>query len=52
MATVFLIFSNDLFAASKTVHVLEEVTDNFLYGLATAKGIKLIEKYKHQRNKN
>jgi len=51
MAAVFFIFSNELFAPNKTIQVLEEVTDNFLYGLATTKGIKLIEKYKHQRNK-
>jgi AcrR family transcriptional regulator len=51
MATVFFVFSNDLFPATKMVHVLEEITDNFLYGVATAKGIKLIEKYKHQHNK-
>jgi len=30
---------------------MEEVTDNFLYGIVSVKGQKLIEKYKQQRNK-
>ncbi len=51
LASVFLLFNPELFPLGKykPVEVIEEITDNFLYGLVTAKGIKLISKYKQQR---
>ena len=53
LASVFLIFDPEHFPNSKhAVPVLvTEITDNFLYGLASAKGQKLIQKYKQQRLK-
>ncbi len=51
MATVFLVFNNEVFHTNKITTVLNEITDNFLYGLATPKGNKLIEKYIKERNK-
>ena len=55
LASIFLVFNPDLFPMGKNSlpAVITEITDNFLYGLATAKGHKLIQKYKQQRqNKN
>ncbi|NCI45163.1 TetR/AcrR family transcriptional regulator [Sediminibacterium soli] len=53
LASIFLVFNPELFQAGR--HnlgvVIKEITDNFLCGLATAKGQKLIQKYKHQRQK-
>jgi TetR/AcrR family transcriptional regulator, cholesterol catabolism regulator len=51
VASVFLIFSIDGFITSKaSAHdVLIEITDNFLYGIATSKGQKLINKFKTER---
>ena len=43
------LFSKKHFSPSM---VLQEITDHFLYGLATVKGIQLIEKYKQERTKN
>ena len=53
LASIFLIFNPDLFPHGKhSLPVLvTEITDNFLYGLATVKGQKLIQKYKQQRQK-
>ncbi len=53
LASIFLIFNPEHFPHSKhSVSVLvTEITDNFLYGLASAKGQKLIQKYKQQRLK-
>lgn len=53
LASIFLIFNPELFPHGKhSLPVLvTEITDNFLYGLATAKGQKLIQKYKQQRQK-
>lgn len=53
IASIFLIFNQDLFPLGKDslAAVIAEMTDNFLYGLATPKGIKLIQKYKQQRLK-
>ena len=53
IGSIFLIFNQELFPPTKTniTDVLWETTANFLYGLATTKGIKLIQKYKLQRNK-
>lgn len=54
LASMFFILNPDIFPLSKhnIVAVITEVTDNFLYGLATPKGHKLIQKYKQQRIKN
>jgi AcrR family transcriptional regulator len=53
LATTFLLFNPELFSTGKYTlpQVMEEITDNFLYGLVTAKGLKLIQKYKQQRLK-
>lgn len=53
LASVFLIFNPENFPNSKhsTSTLVSEITDNFLYGLASVKGQKLIQKYKQQRLK-
>lgn len=54
LAAIFLVFNPELFPIGKNTlpAVITEITDNFLYGLATARGHKLIRKYKQQRQKN
>ncbi|MCK9401996.1 MAG: TetR/AcrR family transcriptional regulator [Chitinophagaceae bacterium] len=54
LASTFLILNPELFLVGKhsLPNVFAEITDNFLYGLASAKGLKLIQKYKQQRQKN
>ncbi len=51
LASTFLIFNPELFPLGKhsLATVVTEMTDNFLYGLASSKGQKLIQKYKQQR---
>ena len=51
--SVFLLFNPELFPQNKykLAEVIEEITDNFLYGLVTPKGQKTILKYKQQREK-
>ncbi len=51
LASVFLLFNPEIFPQTKykLVTVVEEITDNFLYGLVTPKGQKMISKYKQQR---
>ena len=53
LASTFLIFNPELFPPGhhSLSQILDEVTDNFLYGVTTAKGQKLIQKYKLQRHK-
>jgi len=53
LATMLLVFNQDLFPSGKnsSITVVTEITDNFIYGLATPKGQKLIQKYKQQRSK-
>lgn len=53
LASTFLVFNPELFPLGKhsLATVIIETTDNFLCGLATAKGQKLIQKYKQQRLK-
>ena len=53
VGTMFLIFNPDAFPSSKysLSEILWEITDNYLHGLTTAKGLKLINKYKQQRIK-
>jgi len=51
--TVLLSFNPDVFPTVKTnaVYVEQQLIECFLYGLATLKGYKLIQKYKNQRTK-
>lgn len=51
--TVFLSFDTDVFPTNKTnlLKIEQQLIEHFLYGLATAKGEKLIQKYKQQRTK-
>jgi AcrR family transcriptional regulator len=51
--SVLLSFNPEIFPTIKTnpVHIEQQILDCFLYGLATPKGQKLIQKYKHQRTK-
>jgi AcrR family transcriptional regulator len=53
LATIFMIFNPDIFPTGKhsVPALVTEITDNFLYGLASAKGQKLIQKYRQQRLK-
>jgi AcrR family transcriptional regulator len=53
LASVFLIFNPDIFPGGKhsLPAIVSEITDNFLYGLASPKGQKLIQKYKQLRQK-
>ncbi len=53
LASIFMLFNPEVFPLGKhsLPTLITEVTDNFLYGLATAKGQKLIQKYKAQRQK-
>ena len=51
--TIMLAFNAEVYFAdpTKTVHIEQQLQEHFLYGMATAKGVKLIQKYKLQRNK-
>ena len=53
LATIFLMFDTENFPPSKFTagQVIAEITDNFLHGMASVKGLKLIQKYKQQRLK-
>ena len=53
LATMFLMFDTDQFPPSKFTpgQIIAEITDNFLFGMASTKGQKLILKYKQQRLK-
>jgi len=53
LASIFLVFNPESLNCGKHAlpAVIKEITDNFLYGLATPKGQKLIQKYKQQRQK-
>lgn len=50
---VMLPFSSDIFPNNRTqlVHIEQQIFEHFLFGLATTKGLKLIQKYKNQRTK-
>lgn len=52
--SIMLAFDPDVFPANRTrlVHIEQQLLEVFLYGLATPKGQKLIQKYKNQRSKN
>ena len=51
--TVVLSFNHEVFPNNKNklLHIEQQLIEHFLYGLATPKGLKLILKYKNQRNK-
>ena len=52
LASVFLMFNQELFPQIKYngSDLADTITDNFLYGIVTTKGQKLITKYKSQRS--
>jgi AcrR family transcriptional regulator len=52
--SIMLAFDPEAFPNNRTrlVHIEQQLLEHFLYGLATAKGVKLIQKYKSQRTKN
>lgn len=49
--SIMLPFNSDVFPNNRTqlLHIEQELLEHFLYGLATPKGQKLIQKYKSQR---
>ncbi|MFL5773510.1 MAG: TetR/AcrR family transcriptional regulator [Flavisolibacter sp.] len=51
--SILLSFNPDVFPSSKSnmVYIEQQLLEHFLYGLATSKGEKLIQKYKNQRLK-
>lgn len=51
--TLMISFDSDVFPSNRTnlIYIEEQLLEHFLYGLATAKGQKLIQKYKTQRKK-
>ena len=51
--SMMLAFNSEVFPSNRThlVKIQHEILEHFLYGLATTKGHKLIQKYKSQRNK-
>jgi TetR/AcrR family transcriptional regulator, cholesterol catabolism regulator len=51
--TVLLSFNPEVFPSNKAnlVYIEQQLIECFLYGLATPKGYKLIQKYKNQRTK-
>jgi TetR/AcrR family transcriptional regulator, cholesterol catabolism regulator len=51
--SVLLSFSQEVFPSNKSnlAYIEQQLLESFLYGLATPKGQKLIQKYKNQRTK-
>ncbi|MFN2458444.1 MAG: TetR/AcrR family transcriptional regulator [Chitinophagaceae bacterium] len=51
--SIMLAFDPEVFPANRTqlLHIQQQLLELFLYGLATAKGERLIDKYKKQRTK-
>jgi AcrR family transcriptional regulator len=51
--SIMLSFNPEVFPNNRThlLHIEQTLLEHFLYGLATAKGQKLIQKYKNQRTK-
>jgi TetR/AcrR family transcriptional regulator, cholesterol catabolism regulator len=51
--SVMMAFNSDIFPNNRTqlIHIEEQITDLLVYGIATTKGQKLIQKYKSQRTK-
>jgi hypothetical protein len=52
--SIMLAFDPEVFPSNRTrlVHIEQQLLEHFMYGVATAKGQKLILKYKNQRLKN
>ena len=52
--SVFLPFDSDTFPTNRThlVHIEQQILEHFLFGVVTAKGQKLVLRYKNQRSKN
>jgi len=50
--SMMLAFDSDIFPDNRTrlLAIQEEILEHFMYGLATVKGQKLIQKYKLQKN--
>jgi AcrR family transcriptional regulator len=50
---ILLSFNKDVFPSGKVnpVYIEQQLMEHFLYGLASSKGQKLIQKYKNQRTK-
>jgi len=53
LGSIFLTFNPEIFPMTKNniIQVLEEITNHFLFGIVSAKGAKLVQKYKQQRQK-
>lgn len=53
LEAVMMPFDSNVFPSNRThlVHIEEQILEHFLYGVCTAKGEKLIRKYKTQRTK-
>ena len=51
--SVMLPFNSDVYPNNRThlIHIEQQLFEHFVYGLATVKGQKLIQKYKNQRVK-
>jgi TetR/AcrR family transcriptional regulator, cholesterol catabolism regulator len=51
--SIMLAFDPEVFPNNRpnVVHIEQQIMEHFLYGIATAKGQKLIQKYKTQRTK-
>ncbi len=51
--TLMLAFNPEVYPAdpSRMVYIEQQLLEHFLHGLATAKGQKLVQKYKNQQNK-
>jgi hypothetical protein len=49
--SMMLAFNSEVFPTNRThlINIQEEILEHFLYGLSTAKGQRLIQKYKQQR---
>ncbi|MGZ3838050.1 MAG: TetR/AcrR family transcriptional regulator [Flavisolibacter sp.] len=52
--SIMLAFNPEVFPNNRThlVHIEQQLLEIFLHGIATARGQKLIQKYKNQRTKN
>jgi hypothetical protein len=51
--SIMLAFDPDIFPSNRTrlVHIEQQLLENFLFGIASPKGQRLIQKYKTQRIK-
>ena len=51
--SLLLAFNPEVYPAdpARMVHIEQQLLEHYMYGLATAKGVKLIQKYKNQQHK-